>query len=309
MENFSTWISENLHVTPLIQRKLLITLLVIIVLTIIRQTMLRIISRSKGDLKTLYAWKKITSYLASGLGIITILFVWMEEIQSLSTFLGLLSAGLAIALKDPVANFFGWLYIVFRQPFEMGDRIEIGDVAGDVIDISMTEFALMEIGNWVQADQSTGRVIYVPAGKVFTQPIKNFNQAFDHIWNEIPITITFESNWERAKQLLLDIENRRAKEFGLAQTEELRRIGKHMTLRFSKLTPTVYTSVRNNGILLTMRYLCLPKNRRGSEQVIWEEVLRAFAKASDIHFAYPTQRIYFPEMQDDSSGKIAPKDD
>jgi len=296
METLSTWISENLHIQPLIQRKLLITLIVILLLTAIRHAVLRILRKSKGDLKALYAWKKITSYLVTGIGVITILFVWMEEIQSLSTFLGLLSAGLAIALKDPVANFFGWLYIVFRQPFEMGDRIEIDDVAGDVIDISMMEFALMEIGNWVEADQSTGRVIYVPAGKVFTKPIKNYNQAFDHVWNEIPITITFESDWEKAKQLLLEIENKRAKEFGLPQTEELRRIGKRMTLRFSKLTPTVYTSVQKNGILLTMRYLCNPKNRRGSEQVIWEEVLRAFAKHENINFAYPTQRIYFPNQ-------------
>lgn len=293
MEVLSNWIAEHLHISPVFQKKLLITLLVMLTLALIRQGTMRFLRKSPKDLKVIYAWQKITSYVAYGLGLVMIAFIWMEQLQSLSTFLGLLSAGLAIALKEPVANFFGWIYIIFRKPFEMGDRIEIGPVAGDVLDISTMEFALMEIGNWVNAEQSTGRIIYVPNGKVFTEPVMNYNQAFNYIWNEIPITLTFESNWEKAKQILLDVENHRAKEFGLPEIKELRRVDHRIALRFSTLTPTVYTSIKENGILLTMRYLCHPKNRRGSAQVILEEVLKEFTKHPDIRFA-PTHRLYIP---------------
>ena len=78
----------------------------------------------------------------------------------MSTFLGLLSAGVAIALKDPLVNLAGWGFIVWRKPFGIGDRIQLGDSRGDVIDQRIFMFTLMEIGNWVDAERSTGRVSY-----------------------------------------------------------------------------------------------------------------------------------------------------
>ena len=97
----------------------------------------------------------------------------MEGLRSLGTFLGLLSAGLAIALKDVVASMAGWIFILWRRPFQLGDRIQIGDRAGDVVDLRLFQFTLLEIGNWVDADQSTGRSIHVPNGAVFTEPLFN----------------------------------------------------------------------------------------------------------------------------------------
>ena len=95
------------------------------------------------------------------------------------------------------------MYIIFRKPFEMGDRIQIGNSEGDILDISFFEFTMMEIKNWVKADQSTGRIIHIPNGLLFTRPIINYNQAMNYIWNEIPIMVTFESNWEKAKRISL----------------------------------------------------------------------------------------------------------
>ena len=79
-------------------------------------------------------------------------------------------------------------FIIWRHPFRVGDRIQVGDQAGDVIDLRIFQFSLMEIGNWVAADQSTGRIIHVPNGIVFTHPLANYSLGFDYIWNEIPIT-------------------------------------------------------------------------------------------------------------------------
>lgn len=119
----------------------------------------------------------------------------------------MLSAGLAVALKDPIADIVGWAFILWRRPFEVGDRIQIGDQAGDVIDQRIFQFTLMEIGNWVDAEQSTGRILHLPNGLIFTDVLANYTKGSRFIWNEIPVLVTFESDWEKAKQLLKDIAN------------------------------------------------------------------------------------------------------
>jgi len=136
------------------------------------------------------------------LGLLALVLVWSTVIRSIGTFLGLLSAGLVIALKDLVADVAGWVFILARRPLDLGDRIQIGPHAGDVVDRGIFQFAIMEIGNWVEADQSTGRVIHVPNALVFTEPLANYSAGFAFLWNELPVMVTFESDWKRAKELL-----------------------------------------------------------------------------------------------------------
>ncbi len=104
--------------------------------------------------------------------------------------MGLFTAGLAIALKDPLTNLAGWLFIVFRKPFIVGDRIQIGPHAGDVVDIRPFQFTILEIRNWVDADQSTGRMIHLPNAKVFVEAQANYSLGFNYIWNEIVVRLT-----------------------------------------------------------------------------------------------------------------------
>lgn len=290
------WIEQTLHIAPTTQKKIVLSVFVLMAISMLRRLIVKFAIPKNTDIKTVYTWRKISNYVLSSLGLIIIWLIWLQEIQSFSTFFGLLSAGLAIALQEPVVNFFGWLFIIFRAPFDMGDRIEIGDISGDVIGISTLEFTMMEIGNWVDADQSTGRIIHVPNGFVFKHAVYNYSQAFDHIWNEIPVLITFESNWRKTKELLLDLEKRVIRNFGPQQTSSLKRVNKNISLKYSILTPAIYTSVEDSGVLLTIRYLCNPRKRRGSKQIIWEEILTLFEQHDDIEFAFPTTAIrYAPE--------------
>ena len=171
-------------------------------------------------------------------------------------------------------------------------RSATGDTAGDVIDLRIFQFTILEIGNWVDADQSTGRVIHVNNGQVFTESVANFSKGFEHIWNEIAVLVTFESNWEKAKEILREIANRHDEELSAAAEEKLREAARRFMIFYSKLTPTVYTSVKDCGVMLTIRYLCNPRRRRSSEESMWEDILHAFADNDDIDFAYPTQRFY-----------------
>ncbi|NNF57711.1 MAG: mechanosensitive ion channel family protein [Rhodothermaceae bacterium] len=271
---------------------LLLSGLVVLALWVIRLIVLQLVYRRTRDVRVRYQWRKSSAYVAAVLGAFLLLRVWLEGLGSLATFFGLLTAGVAIALKDPLANLAAWLFIVWRRPFAPGDRITIRDRTGDVIDQRVFMFTLLEVGTETGAGQSTGRLIHVPNGWIFTDAIVNFTRGFQYVWNEIAVLITFESDWRAAKHLLLDI----AQEHGGALSEDaerkLRRAAQDYLIFYSKLTPTVYTSVKDSGVELTLRYLVEPRRRRGSEQQIWEAILDAFAANEAIDFAYPTTRYY-----------------
>lgn len=272
--------------------KLFSTILVLLVLYIARSVVIRIVARRTEDVRIRYSWRKGATYGAFVCAILLLGRFWFSGFDSFTTYLGLLSAGVAIALKDPLANLAGWLFILWRRPFTVGDRIEIAGSRGDVIDVRIFQFALMEIGNWVDADQSTGRVIRIPNSKVFTETLANYSNGFAYIWNEIPVLLTFESDWQSAKVILQSIATAHTEHLSKAATRQVRQASEQFMIFYNKLTPIVYTSVRDSGVLLTIRYLCEPRQRRGSEEQIWEDILTQFSHHDDMDFAYPTQRYY-----------------
>jgi small-conductance mechanosensitive channel len=281
-----------------LESKIFYTILALVVFWLIRRISLIVLLRDR-DVQVQYRVRKTVAYVTYPLAFLVIGRIWFAGFQAVSTYLGLLSAGLAIALQTPLVNLAGWAFILWRQPFKVGDRIEIGGDRGDVIDQRIFMFSLMEIGNWVDADQSTGRVIHLPNGKIFTDVMANYSQGFQYIWNEIPVLVTFESDWRKAKQLLEEI----AQIHGAALTDsaarKLREAAHKFMIFYTKLTPKVYTTVKDCGVMLTIRYLCEPRKRRGSEQDIWENILDSFADHDNIDFAYPTQRFY----SNDTEGK------
>lgn len=295
METLSEMLAAQFNLDAAILINLLFSLLILLVLWLTRRAILRLAFRRTEDVKLRYNWRKTTGYLLYFLLALSILPLWVQNGAGLTTYLGLLSAGIAIALKDPLSNLAGWVFIVWRHPFRVGDRIQIGGHAGDVIDLRIFQFSLMEIGNWVAADQSTGRIIHIPNGLIFAHPLANYTHGFHYLWNEIPVTVTFESDWEKAKVILQEIAGRHS-----AVPEEGNRpntkVGDEYLLYYQHLTPTVYTRVIDRGIDLTIRYLCEPRQRRGTAQAIWEDVLRAFAAHSDIQLAYPTTRFVGEEF-------------
>ncbi|MFC1511914.1 mechanosensitive ion channel family protein [Candidatus Latescibacterota bacterium] len=298
---FNQWFQGGSLLSVELFSRVLASVLTIILIIIVRAAITRGVIRRIEDVRIRYLWQKTVTYLLLFLGLIFIINIWFQGIQEMTMFLGLLSAGIAIALKDIIANFAGWVFIMWVRPFAVSNRIQIGTYSGDVIDISLFHTTLMEIGNWVDADQSTGRIVKIPNELVFTQSLANYSQGFQFIWNEIPVLITFESNWHKAKDILAAIASRHAEHLSESAARKVREASHHFMIFYSKLTPTVYTSVRDCGVLLTIRYLCEPRHRRGTEEEIWEDILTAFAGCDDIDFAYPTQRFY-DNLQEGKSG-------
>lgn len=272
--------------------QLTLTLGVIVFLWIVRFIALRIVNKHITDSESQYRWRKNLTYVVAFVGIFLVGRIWFKGFESFATFLGLMTAGLAIALRNPISDFAGWLFLMWRRPFYIGDRIQIGDVKGDVIDLRIFKFTVLEIGNWVEADQSTGRVIHVPNHTIFNDSIANYTRDFQFIWDEIPIMVTFESDWKKAKKLLQEIAERHQQEIQDRAEEQIERASKSYLIYYRHLTPIVYTSMADSGVVLTVRHLTDPRKRRSAQQAILEETLNKFNEASDIEFAYPTIRYY-----------------
>ena len=288
--------------------KTVISIVVIIVLLYVRKILNRIILRNNLTSTNAYFWHKVVGYSITVLMVLIVGAVWFYGVQNLATFLGLLVAGLIVALQEPLSNLAGWLFILARHPITLGDRIEIKNIQGDVIDLGPLYFSVMEIGEWVDADQSTGRIIHIPNRMVFSNAIANYTQQFPYIWDEIPVFITFESNWKKAKEILTAILEKNAPSFDEQKKKELQDLATRYFIKLGKLSPIVYTTVGDNGIVLTMRFLTPARQRRNVKRDLWEQVLEAFSQEEDIAFAYRTQRVFYnpregkPGVRADESG-------
>lgn len=284
--------ADTLTIPPMsdtTQRNLLISAFVLVLILIARRAILAFVGARIDSQTIRYRWSKSTAYAGFLVGLLILLQVWFTAIQSLGTFLGLLSAGLAIALKDLVADLAGWFFILWRRPFELGDRIEVAGLKGDVVDRTIFQITIMEVGNWIDADQSTGRLIHIPNSMIFTHPLANYIAGFPYLWNELKIAVTFESDWRKAKSILETLAQDLVVDLRHDSPTPRRKDDDRFLIRYRKLTPIVYTTVEASGIALTLRYICGPRERRGTASKLWEQILDAFEREPAIDFA-PTQR-------------------
>ena len=274
-----------------VKKKLLATIFVLLVGYLLVFLIVHLVNRGVKNIKARHVIRKNVVYVISFIIFTLIFFMWIQNISSITIFIGVAGAGLALALQEVILCIAGWVLIMVRHPFEVGDRIEINGVKGDIIDIRLFQTSLLEIGNWVDADQSTGRIANVPNSFVFKTENYNYSRGFEFIWNEISILVTFESDWRRAKEIMMI----HADNFDKASEEELRRKIEAMRTRYmiyyGKLTPIVYVNIKDSGVQLTLRYLTEAKKRRSTEDQLCQVILDSFAKEDHVDFAYPTYRI------------------
>ncbi|MFV1980836.1 MAG: mechanosensitive ion channel domain-containing protein, partial [Rhodothermia bacterium] len=292
MDLFLDWIDADWLTDSNVIRHLIISVLVILFLMMGRWLIMRAVKSQTKDVTYLYKWSKGSTYVSVAIGLPVILMIWISEVGSVGTFLGLVSAGLAVALSDTLINIAGWLFIVGKRPFTVGDRIEVDGSAGDVIDVSLFQFTILEIGNWVDSDQSTGRIIHIPNRFAFNKALANYTQSFGFIWLEAHVLITFESDWKKMKETLMKISETEVDTLGDKAQRSVRESASRYMIFYRKLTPMVYTSVKDSGVQITLRYLCEPRKRRGTEARVWEAILEAIDADPSLELAYPTWRIY-----------------
>ena len=288
------WVSETLGLSTT-ETKIAQTVVLVLTILLVRWAVLRATRRRIDDPDLAYRIRKSSAYVLAVVFLASAIVIWLEPLGNLGTFLGLLSAGIAVALADLLRNFAGWMYVVTRRPFKVDDRIQVGERAGDVIDIRMFRTSMLEIRDWVQADQSTGRLVHIPNGVFLNTPVENFTEGFAYLWHEVPVVVTFESDWELAERMILDVLAELSEEIRDAATAQIRRAGQHYKIRYSHLTPTVYVRARDSGVELTARFLVPVRQRRAFDQRAWRGILTAFAAEDTVELAYPTYRTFRPE--------------
>lgn len=232
-----TSLRDNLFNGQFLESNLFYTIVAIVFFWLVQRITLAVFMHNR-DVQVQYRIRKTIAYITYPVTFVVIGNIWFSGFQALSTYLGLLSAGLAIALQAPLVNLAGWAFILWRHPLKVGDRVQVGNDRGDVIDQRIFMFSLMEIGNWVDADQSTGRVIHIPNGKIFTEVLANYSQGFQYIRNEVPVLVTFESDWRKAKKLLGEIAQRHGTSLSDSAASKLRESAKKFMIFYNKLTPT-----------------------------------------------------------------------
>ncbi|HUP00601.1 MAG TPA: mechanosensitive ion channel family protein [Gemmatimonadota bacterium] len=248
------------------------------------------------DAEKRHRYRKRVGYAIAVFVVVVLGIAFFEKIRELGTVLGFIGAGIAIALREYLASFLAWFYILSQRNIALGSRIEAGGVRGDVIDIGLFKLTLVEVRGEGLGDQSSGRLVTVPNYKILTDPVYHFTLGSPFVWDEIDFMVTFESDWERAKEIVEQV-GREVTEPHRAEIDSgFRQIESAYAFRYGVTTPIVYTSIAASGITLRLRYLTHVRQRRNNRDAISRRVLELFGQTSGIEFAYPTSRVYRSEM-------------
>ena len=256
---------------------ILTTLAILLVANIIKRILTRLLLIKK-DNKTEYQQKKLINFLITTFTILLLIVIWMPYIKNILTFISFISAAMTIALREFIYNLFSGIYIRVRKPFSVEDRIEIDETRGDVININMLNFEILEVSEKDHYNgQSTGIIIHLPNSMIFTKPLKNFNKIFKYIWNEMTIKIPLEENVSEAKRVIYKIVNNNeiVNKIPTKMQKQIDNLSPNYRIYYNKYEPIIYTKVDGDVIELTVRYLIHPKKVRYVESTIWEQILKA----------------------------------
>ena len=256
---------------------ILTTLAILLVANIIKRILTRLLLIKK-DNKTEYQQKKLINFLITTFTILLLIVIWMPYIKNILTFISFISAAMTIALREFIYNLFSGIYIRVRKPFSVEDRIEIDETRGDVININMLNFEILEKKKKDHYNgQSTGIIVTIPNSMIFTKPLKNFNKIFKYIWNEMTIKIPLEENVSEAKRVIYKIVNNNeiVNKIPTKMQKQIDNLSPNYRIYYNKYEPIIYTKVDGDVIELTVRYLIHPKKVRYVESTIWEQILKA----------------------------------
>lgn len=240
--------------------------------------------------KSAYYFRKLIGFVSWLVVILIVIFNAAGGIGSISAVIGLAGAGLAIALQDPIVSLVGWFLVIGKYGISVGDRIEINGVKGDVADVGMLRIAVMEVGNWLSGEQSTGRMVFFPNSFIFKGHFFNYSTTNSFIWDEVRILVTYESAWKKALDIIVKIAEEASLEVVQRARESQEKLVRQYNINLGNPEAYGYVTIADSGVELVLRYLSEIKLRRTMRDRICREILDALEREKDIQLAYPTQR-------------------
>lgn len=259
----------------------LLTTFVFVFFSLIK-TITKKLIRKKMSGRGEYVLNQSFRVLINIIEVLSLLLIWAEYIKNLMTLISVLSAAMTIALREIILNFFCGIYIKFRRPFKVEDRVQIGDIKGDVMNISSLDFEVLEVSTKEENGQSTGIVITFPNSVVFSGPVKNINKGFNYVWNELNVRISLDGDLVKNKQEIYKIVNgiETIKGIPRKMKSQISEINTENRVYFNKYDPIIYTKIVNNHVELIVRYLMHPKKSRYVESVIWNKIYTGYKEGN-----------------------------
>ena len=285
--------------------KLVATLVLIIVVALLSRgarSLMRALLRGSSHERGYFWGRQAIRMLGMLILVFGIISIWFDNPERLATAVGLVSAGVAIALQRVVTAFAAYLIILRGRIFNVGDRITIGGVRGDVIALDFMQTTVMEMGQapdeqgdapsmWVHGRQYTGRLVRVTNDKLFETPIYNFTREFQFVWEELRIPIAYKDDRGAAEQILLDVANRHtAEKVEEARVAFAKLRERYRTVRDDELRPRVFYRLTDNWVEMSLRFVVDADRARSAKDAMSREILSAL-EAKQIGIASSTFEI------------------
>lgn len=242
----------------------------------------RVAARVFDEREQRYNARRISRAILWFVAILGVIVIWQPLGGSLAPALGLATAGLAFAMQEAVGAVAGWFNITFGSIFRVGDRVKMGGVQGDVIDISLLKTRLMEIGDnaettWVGGRQYTGRVVTVSNKATFTEPVYNYSGFFEYIWEEVAVAIPHHADWQGASRILEEEARRQETAEGARQAMET--VRKRFPVPDTEVEPKVFASADETYMRLAVRFVVPVRTARTVKDAITRRIHRRLADA------------------------------
>jgi small-conductance mechanosensitive channel len=272
-------------------RKLLVTVIVLAVLWTITQLVRWLIRVSvPHDTRPAFWARQFVSIAAAVITVLAIASIWFDNAQRATTVIGLFTAGLAFALQRVVTAIAGYILILRGRMYNVGDRIKMGGVRGDVMRIGFLQTTIMEMGQppaeqqetpgmWVEARQYSGRIVSISNAQIFDEPVYNYTRDFPYLWEEMRIPISYKDDRARAEQIMLEAARRHALKEGELPAESLRELQRRYFMRGAGLEPRVYWRITDNWVELAVRFVVTEEGIREVKDRMSRYILAEFDKA------------------------------
>jgi small-conductance mechanosensitive channel len=223
------------------------------------------------------------------IGVVAVLFiasVWFDRPERLATFGGLIAAGAAVASQKAILSLAGYFVIVFGKVFDLGDRIQVGDVRGDVLDIGLFKTTVMEMGvpaallphpnHWVTSRQYTGRIVTFTNSEVFEKPAYNYSRTFDFLWEEMRFGLHYEEDLQKAERIALEVARQHTAQTVAEGRDNLERLRRRFPLQAADLEPRTYLRMTDNWVELALRFLVRAWGTRATKDAMTREILARY---------------------------------
>ena len=266
-------------------RKLLLTLGLILLLWGVGATLHWIAGRFGGDRQKVAFWSRQgIKILLFVLGVVFFVSIWFDNPARLATGAGLIGAGLAFAMQKVVTSFAGYIVILRGKTFNVGDRITMGGVRGDVIALNFIQTVIMEMGEppavqqddpgmWIHSRQYSGRIVTISNAEIFEQPVYNYTRDFPFIWEEMLLPVSFRDDRKKAEEIMLAAVRKHTEDISKLAEPELAQLKSRYFIEPDQTQPRVFLRITDNWVELAVRFLCRTHDIRGLKDRISREML------------------------------------